>query len=126
MSAPTTRAVPNNRRPSRRRNSPLIVVYLSLGGLAFSVLSPLVAPALSTIGTDLGVSTTDVTWILTRPGKSKGGNINSTVGNNSQIDNLPNFSCLSVNFTFLNRLCWQFTIHPNRFRFAASLAVKLS
>jgi len=63
--AATTRADPNNRRPNRGRTSTLIVVYLSLGGLAFSVLQSLVAPALSTIGTDLGASTTDVTWTLT-------------------------------------------------------------
>ena len=63
--AATTRADPHTRRPNRGRDSTLIVVYLSLGGLAFSVLQSLVAPALSTIGTDLGASTTDVTWILT-------------------------------------------------------------
>ncbi len=43
----------------------LIVIYLSLGGLSFAVLQSLVAPALSTIGKDLGASTSDVSWILT-------------------------------------------------------------
>ena len=47
------------------RNSTLIVVFLSLGGLSFAVLQSLVAPALSTIGHDLKVSTADVSWILT-------------------------------------------------------------
>ncbi|SNT50027.1 drug resistance transporter, EmrB/QacA subfamily [Asanoa hainanensis] len=49
----------------RRANSTLLVLYLSLGGLAFAVLQSLVAPALSTIGRDLGASTADVSWILT-------------------------------------------------------------
>jgi EmrB/QacA subfamily drug resistance transporter len=53
-------------RPAGRRpNSTLVVLYLSLGGLAFAVLQSLVAPALSTIGQDLGASTADVSWILT-------------------------------------------------------------
>ena len=43
----------------------LIVLYLSLGGLSFAVLQSLVAPALSTIGQDLGVATSDASWILT-------------------------------------------------------------
>lgn len=47
------------------RHSTLIVVFLSLGGLSFAVLQSLVAPALSTIGHDLKVSTADVSWILT-------------------------------------------------------------
>jgi EmrB/QacA subfamily drug resistance transporter len=47
------------------RHSTLIVVFLSLGGLSFAVLQSLVAPALSTIGADLKVSTADVSWILT-------------------------------------------------------------
>jgi EmrB/QacA subfamily drug resistance transporter len=47
------------------RNSTLIVVFLSLGGLSFAVLQSLVAPALSTIGHELNVSTADVSWILT-------------------------------------------------------------
>ena len=42
-----------------------IILFLSLGGLSFAVLQSLVAPALGTIGTDLGVSTTDASWVLT-------------------------------------------------------------
>ena len=49
----------------RRPNSTLIVVYLGLGGLSFAVLQSLVAPALSTIGKDLQVSTGGVSWVLT-------------------------------------------------------------
>ncbi|GAA3406156.1 MFS transporter [Pseudarthrobacter polychromogenes] len=49
----------------RRGNSALITFYLALGGLSFAVLQSLVAPALSTIGKDLGASTGDVSWILT-------------------------------------------------------------
>jgi EmrB/QacA subfamily drug resistance transporter len=48
-----------------RPNSTLIVLYLSLGGIAYAVLQSLVAPALSTIGHDLNASTSDVSWILT-------------------------------------------------------------
>ena len=43
----------------------MLVLYLSLGGLAFAVLQSLVAPALSTIGRDLGASTSDVSWVIT-------------------------------------------------------------
>jgi EmrB/QacA subfamily drug resistance transporter len=43
----------------------LLVVYLSLGGLAFAVLQSLVAPALSTLGRDLNVSTGDISWVIT-------------------------------------------------------------
>lgn len=43
----------------------LLVVYLSLGGLAFAVLQSLVAPALSTIGRDLDASTSSSSWIIT-------------------------------------------------------------
>jgi EmrB/QacA subfamily drug resistance transporter len=49
----------------RRVNGTLLVLYLSLGGLAFAVLQSLVAPALSTIGRDLNASTADTSWILT-------------------------------------------------------------
>jgi EmrB/QacA subfamily drug resistance transporter len=42
-----------------------IVLYLSLGGLSFAVLQSLVAPALGTIGQDLGVATSDASWVLT-------------------------------------------------------------
>jgi EmrB/QacA subfamily drug resistance transporter len=48
-----------------RTRAVLIVVFLSLGGLSFAVLQSLVAPALTTIGTDLGAETNDVSWILT-------------------------------------------------------------
>jgi EmrB/QacA subfamily drug resistance transporter len=49
----------------RRPNSTAIIVYLSLGGLSFAVLQSLVAPALSTIGKDLGASTSAASWVLT-------------------------------------------------------------
>ncbi|MCU1410519.1 MAG: transporter [Rhodoglobus sp.] len=51
-------------QPHRPRTG-LIVLYLSLGGLSFSVLQSLVAPALATIGQDLSVTTSDASWILT-------------------------------------------------------------
>lgn len=50
---------------SRHVNGTLLVVYLSLGGLAFAVLQSLVAPAMSTIARDLNASTADISWILT-------------------------------------------------------------
>ena len=43
----------------------LLVLYLSLGGLAFAVLQSLVAPALATIGRDLHASTANSSWIIT-------------------------------------------------------------
>ncbi len=43
----------------------MLVLYLSLGGLAFSVLQSLVAPALSTIARDLNVSAGDGSWVIT-------------------------------------------------------------
>jgi EmrB/QacA subfamily drug resistance transporter len=43
----------------------LLVLYLALGGLAFACLQSLVSPALSTIGHELNVSTSDVSWIVT-------------------------------------------------------------
>ncbi|WP_073260144.1 MFS transporter [Cryptosporangium aurantiacum] len=49
----------------RRVNGGLLVLYLSLGGLAYAVLQSLVSPALATIGRDLGVSTGDASWIVT-------------------------------------------------------------
>ncbi|MEV6931354.1 MFS transporter [Dactylosporangium sp. NPDC051485] len=52
-------------RTGRHGNSTLVVLFLSLGGLAFSVLQSLVAPALPVIGQDLHASTGDVSWILT-------------------------------------------------------------
>jgi len=48
-----------------RANSTMLVLYLSLGGLAFAVLQSLVAPALSTISRDLNASTADASWMLT-------------------------------------------------------------
>ncbi|WP_432825488.1 MFS transporter [Dactylosporangium sp. CA-092794] len=55
----------NGRRSASGRRSTLIVVYLSLGGLAFSVLQSLVAPALGTIARDLSASTSETSWVLT-------------------------------------------------------------
>jgi EmrB/QacA subfamily drug resistance transporter len=43
----------------------MLVLYLSLGGLAFAVLQSLVAPALGTIGRDLGADTSDASWVIT-------------------------------------------------------------
>jgi len=48
-----------------RTGGSAIILYLSLGGLSFAVLQSLVAPALGTIGQDLGVSTSDASWVLT-------------------------------------------------------------
>jgi EmrB/QacA subfamily drug resistance transporter len=50
-------------RPSR--GGAMLVLYLSLGGLAFAVLQSLVAPALGTIGRDLGADTSDASWVIT-------------------------------------------------------------
>ena len=66
--SPRTGSVPT--RPGEAAKSPrsrgtAIILFLSLGGLSFAVLQSLVAPALGTIGTDLGVSTTDASWVLT-------------------------------------------------------------
>ncbi|WP_430782061.1 MFS transporter [Actinoplanes sp. G11-F43] len=47
------------------RGGGLLVLYLALGGLAFAVLQSLVSPALATIGHELNVSTSDVSWIVT-------------------------------------------------------------
>jgi EmrB/QacA subfamily drug resistance transporter len=47
------------------RGGAMLVLYLSLGGLSFAVLQSLVAPALGTIGRDLGADTSDVSWVLT-------------------------------------------------------------
>ena len=64
--SPRTGSVPiaSGHTPNRAKTN-LIVLYLSLGGLSFAVLQSLVAPALSTIGNDLDVSTGDISWILT-------------------------------------------------------------
>lgn len=43
----------------------LVVPVLALGSLASSMLQSLVAPALTTIGKELGGSTSDASWILT-------------------------------------------------------------
>jgi EmrB/QacA subfamily drug resistance transporter len=51
-------------RPTTRGGG-LLVLYLSLGGLAFAVLQSLVAPALQTIGHTLKADTSDVSWIIT-------------------------------------------------------------
>lgn len=51
--------------PTRRAGGTAIILFLSLGGLSFAVLQSLVAPALGTIGEDLGVSTSDASWVLT-------------------------------------------------------------
>jgi EmrB/QacA subfamily drug resistance transporter len=66
--SPATGSVPT--RPATlgkapRSRSSAIILYLALGGLSFAVLQSLVAPALSTIGQDLGVSTSDASWVLT-------------------------------------------------------------
>ncbi|VXC46638.1 Drug resistance transporter, EmrB/QacA subfamily [Arthrobacter sp. 9V] len=50
---------------AHRKRGSAIIAYLSLGGLSFAVLQSLVAPALGTIGKDLGVSTSDASWVLT-------------------------------------------------------------
>lgn len=65
-SVPTTaapRSAPHSQASPSRGTA--IILFLSLGGLSFAVLQSLVAPALGTIGTDLGVATTDASWILT-------------------------------------------------------------
>ncbi len=51
--------------PAHRPNSTLIIVYLALGGLSYAVLQSLVAPALGTIGRDLGTTTSGASWVLT-------------------------------------------------------------
>jgi EmrB/QacA subfamily drug resistance transporter len=65
---PATGGIPTPLTPGSRASSSraiAIVLFLSLGGLSFSVLQSLVAPALGTIGGDLGVSTGDASWVLT-------------------------------------------------------------
>lgn len=62
--SPRTGSTPTT-TPERRPNATAIVVFLSLGGLSFAVLQSLVAPALSTIGRDLGASTSAASWVLT-------------------------------------------------------------
>jgi len=48
-----------------RTGGGLLILYLSLGGLAFAVLQSLVAPALPVLAKDLGVTTSDASWVLT-------------------------------------------------------------
>ncbi|WP_227425373.1 MFS transporter [Pengzhenrongella sicca] len=68
---PTTPQGPAATPPTARtRSTPHgrgtgVILYLSLGGLSFAVLQSLVAPALGTIGADLGVATSDASWVLT-------------------------------------------------------------
>ncbi|GAB3605372.1 MFS transporter [Conyzicola nivalis] len=64
IESPPTGSLPTVHPNGRTKNN-LIVLYLALGGLAFAVLQSLVAPALTTIGNDLDVSTGDISWILT-------------------------------------------------------------
>jgi EmrB/QacA subfamily drug resistance transporter len=52
-------------QPRRHVNGTLLVLYLSLGGLAFATLQSLVAPALGTIAKDLRADTSDASWVLT-------------------------------------------------------------
>lgn len=59
-------ALPDVAEPTElRTGSRFLVLYLSLGGLAFAVLQSLVAPALPVLAEDLAVSTADASWILT-------------------------------------------------------------
>jgi EmrB/QacA subfamily drug resistance transporter len=52
-------------RTGRHANTTLVVLFLSLAGLAFSVLQSLVAPALPVMARDLHTTTSNVSWILT-------------------------------------------------------------
>jgi MFS family permease len=52
-------------RTGRHANTSLVVLFLSLGGLAFAVLQSLVAPALPVIGRELHASTENIAWVLT-------------------------------------------------------------
>jgi len=63
--AASTDAPVGARPTGHRPNSTAIVLYLSLGGLSFAVLQSLVAPALGSIGRDLGVTTSAASWVLT-------------------------------------------------------------
>ncbi|WP_028050581.1 MFS transporter [Cellulomonas sp. URHD0024] len=55
-------AAPSVEKPPAGR---FLVLYLSLGGLAFAVLQSLVAPTLPVIAEDLGATAADASWILT-------------------------------------------------------------
>src|SRR4051794_26427235 len=48
-----------------RSGGGMLILYLSMGGLAFAVLQSLVAPALPVLAEDLGVSTAGASWVLT-------------------------------------------------------------
>jgi EmrB/QacA subfamily drug resistance transporter len=52
-------------RTGRHANTSLVVLFLSLGGLAFAVLQSLVAPALPVIGHELHTTTENIAWVLT-------------------------------------------------------------
>src|SRR5690349_4120403 len=56
---------PGSAPDAGRGGGTLLVLYLSLGGLAFAVLQSLVAPALGTIGRALDASTGDASWVIT-------------------------------------------------------------
>ncbi|MFB2599930.1 MFS transporter [Herbiconiux sp. P17] len=64
-SVPTRTGEAGSAAKAPRTRSTAIILFLSLGGLSFAVLQSLVAPALGTIGTDLGVATADASWVLT-------------------------------------------------------------
>ncbi|RFA17338.1 MFS transporter [Subtercola boreus] len=64
-SHPARASKPGQITDAPRKRGTAIILFLSLGGLSFAVLQSLVAPALGTIGKDLGVSTTDASWVLT-------------------------------------------------------------
>ncbi|MGX6448342.1 MFS transporter [Patulibacter sp. S7RM1-6] len=51
--------------PTPRTRPGAVLAVLALGALAYSVLQSIVAPALPTLAGDLGVSSTDATWLLT-------------------------------------------------------------
>ncbi|MGA1838126.1 MFS transporter [Herbiconiux sp. 11R-BC] len=63
--SPSTGSTSMTAESGPRRRGTAIVLFLSLGGLSFAVLQSLVAPALGTIGKDLGVATSDASWVLT-------------------------------------------------------------
>ncbi|WP_062298648.1 MFS transporter [Demequina maris] len=58
-------AVEPEERRTRRPRASLVILFLSLAGLAFAVLQSLVAPALPVIAQDLQASTGDASWVLT-------------------------------------------------------------
>lgn len=60
-----TNSVAEQEAVASRSNGGLLVLYLSLGGLSYAVLQSLVSPALSTIGRELGATTSDASWIIT-------------------------------------------------------------